>query len=62
MVSLGDAGADLVERFSVIGVQLGERLRQGVTGAERRLVADVLSRIRENLESLDASQPLEVDQ
>jgi DNA-binding MarR family transcriptional regulator len=53
LVSLGDAGAELIERFSSIGLELGERLRDGITPAERRLVADVLSRMQANLESFD---------
>ena len=55
MVALGDAGAELIEKFSVIGRELGERMRVGTTPAERRLVADVLTRMRENLESFDPS-------
>jgi DNA-binding MarR family transcriptional regulator len=53
MVSLGEAGAKVIERFSVIGRDLGERMREGITPAERRLVADVLDRLRMNLEQLD---------
>lgn len=55
MVVLGDTGAELIEKFSVIGRELGERMREGITPAERRLVADVLTRMRSNLEELDPS-------
>jgi DNA-binding MarR family transcriptional regulator len=53
LVTLGEAGAALIERFSVIGLELGERMRDGITPAERRLVADVLRRMQANLESFD---------
>jgi DNA-binding MarR family transcriptional regulator len=53
LVALDAAGAELIDGFSVIGHEIGERLRDGITPAERRLVADVLERMRNNLEALE---------
>lgn len=60
LVSLAPTGAELVEEFGVIAHNLGVRIRAGITPAERRLVADVLLRMRANLESIESEAiPLE---
>jgi DNA-binding MarR family transcriptional regulator len=56
LVGLGPRGEELIEEFSVIGHDLAERMRVGTTSAERRMVADVLKRIRANLEAIEAGR------
>ena len=56
MVSITDAGRNIVGEIDEMAADLGPRYRKGVSRAERAQFVSILQRLRENLRGMDDSE------
>jgi DNA-binding MarR family transcriptional regulator len=56
LVSITDAGRNLVGEIDAMAEDLGTRYRQGTTRSERTQLVSILQRLRENLRRIDSSE------